>query len=84
MWKHFVFGLIVGAIGSVFIFMKSRPTPLIVVVEAGGDTTSLNPLEDDMESLVKSTLFEDEFEMMLWLMSYSTYLQTVSEAARWN
>lgn len=83
MW-NFVFGLIVGVIGSMFISTKS-PQPLsIVVVVEDGDTTSTSLEDVELENLEKYILSEDEFEMMSWLTNYSIFLQTISDTAKWN
>lgn len=84
MWKPFVFGLIAGVIGSMYIYMKSLPKPSCAEVVADGGTTWMLLNEEELESLENYIWSEEEYEKMLSLMKSFTYLPTGFASAKWN
>ena len=84
MWKYFGFGLIVGVIGSAFIFMKLVQKHLVGGVVVIGDSICQRMIVEGVGSLEKYTLSDDELEMMLLLTNSSTPSQIGSNSARWN
>lgn len=84
MWKHFVFGLIVVAIGWMYIFTKSHPKRSTVGAADGGVTILHVVIEEDGESLENFTSLEQELEKMLLPTNSFTYSLIGSDSARWN
>jgi hypothetical protein len=84
MWKSFVFGLIAGAIGLMFTYIRFLHRRLSEMEEVGGDTMCQRMIADGGDYLENYTLSEAEFETMLLLTNFSISYPTGLEHAKWN
>lgn len=84
MWKSFVFGLIAGALGSMYICTKLlRPHSCAEVVADGGIMWTSQE-EEELESLVSFISFDIESGLIPLLMSWDTSSLTGSDSGKWN